>query len=734
MSRILQVFTAALTLILSVLLGFNAVLISADNFDKAIASYLQHGKQLSVANVLDDQADEVTFRLAEFIEHERAIIFRADRDVDEEGPNGYTLGVAGDADRQKRALNFSYLGTTIFDSEKIKLLLSAEPGKNKTLGLYQTQSDTLAPLPEVRGLTKLVIFQLGDLIKNTKTVNGNYVIYGVDEAAFEGFVQSLSEFLHIDPERLTNPLHGAAVTDALLPIILGAAILATWVSLVFLLILGAYQSVSVLGTHILLGWSRTEYVSKEFAWLLWISAASAIPALGMLLFYMQGFGLTFSLFTSSFSTTALNITLTLAAIFFASLVIYTIPPVNAIRKRVSRKVLGVCLLVFYLVASAGIVQGSLLIDGPLEEVKKHAEIQQRWSPYSDVQVLSSHVTGDDATTFRGQSLELKRNYYDWYKSFEGADGAYIVKTFYYGDALLDTYRMEHAYEHVPEKSFWSMAASPNYLADQGMSVPEGLLETANRGIRTYLIPDTLTGSEEESLREYLREKDLKDYAQRGIVTLFDTVRDVAFYRYHPDRKFFLWNADADLPNVIADPVVLVTTAANMSFFESESLAAVGLDNAYFHFKKSVVERYTTPEYLARYGLVDNKPKFLSVSNYIAGLQKNFENLVVLFGGVIMVVGILAITIVASLVKFFALSKREEIAVKRLLGFGLGNVFWLPVVVIVVVSLVGVVYGFAVRTNTGVFMIGFLGCLELLMLVVQAKRSARSQLAVAVKEG
>lgn len=63
-------------------------------------------------------------------------------------------------------------------------------------------------------------------------------------------------------------------------------------------------------------------------------------------------------------------------------------------------------------------------------------------------------------------------------------------------------------------------ASPNYLKKIGIKIDDSVIESAKRGIRTYLIPGNKSDNEMNLLKEMLIEKDTKSIRSDDIKNYF----------------------------------------------------------------------------------------------------------------------------------------------------------------------------------------------------------------------
>ncbi|MCD4556656.1 hypothetical protein [Schaalia sp. lx-100] len=721
MGKILRLFTFILTLLSSALFGLISITTTGDSFLHTLDQYGHNGTVIYLHQVPEDKAQSAISTILQEVDAHNGFIIRGDMLLTNDGDSaGYRFGFYGDIHTNAQTLELEYLGTRIFHKENIGLLLKADKGA--TLGLDQSQADQISPLPSIFAGPKVIGIKLTDLLDSSGTVNGTYRIIGITPQDFRSLTTDLAALLDTDTHAITTPLSGKYVYDSLLTSIALGAVVVTWFTLVFVCILVTYQNISLLGVHVLLGWSRTRYVLKVFFPLLTVSLCGIFLSCGIHLYGLEGFTYTTALITEALLSGTPAVGLTITAVALASLVIFQVSPVGAIRNRVSSKIMATCLLIFYVLSSGTVVYAMFYLDGPLYEVTHIREVQQRWAEHSDLAILYKEQIGNNTASFTGQEAEHSVEYYNWYRSFEGEKGAYIVHTNYYSDDLLERWREDQIYPHVPNSSFWELVASPNYLTDHGITVDPQLVQQAMQGKRLYLLPDTLSPADSSAVEGYLTDFSLQK-RESPIRNDFTKNQQLVFQRYHVSDEIFIWNTDTSLPNTVKNPVILVATTDNMTPFESESLWAEGLDNSYIKLDSTATQKYLDPRYLAKYGLDDNHPQFLLVSDFIAGLQKTLTETIRLFGIVIALVALLELVIISSLVKIFAFSKREHIAVKRLMGYPLTHIFLPPILLVISTSILCTLTAFILRSTSGVTTVLIFGALQMLLLFYQAKKAS-----------
>ncbi len=715
---------------MSCLFGISAVLVTNDDFLSAMSRYGTSGDVVYLHRVPDEKVAEVSSLMMKTADEHSSMIIRGDSLVKPDGSaGGYKFGFYGNPSDHETGLKLKFLGSEVFGEANISELLKSGP--DATLGLDSVKANQIATLPSIWAGNKVVGVKLKDLIEQSGTINGAYRFVDLPHNDYEKLIANLSKTLDVPEDRISNSSSGVYAHDSLMRIIVHVAIGATWLTILFLSIVGAYQSMGVMGTHLLLGWSKTGYAIKVFYKLALSSLVGILVSAAIFMWSIQDISYNSSFILRAMLSGTPAIALTLVAIFLASLSLLRIDPVAAIRRRISVKALAAFLAVFYLVANCSVVAGMKAVDGPLHKVAELKQVQQRWEEYSDLAILYKEKVGQNVSSVSGQASEHAKEYHEWYKSIQKKDGVFLVNTTYISDETLDIWRNGNIYADTPEEPFWEMVASPSYLAKYGLPVDANLVEKAYRGTRLYLIPSTMAPSARKHLESYLTDYSLKD-RESSIKTLFSQEKQVIFSTYNPTKELFLWNDNPSLPDVAKDPVILVSTAENMIPIESESLWATGITNSYIKLDKEAAAQYLAPSYLAAYNLDDNAPKFLPVSDFIAGLTKSLTETIELFGSAIALLLVLTAIAFVGLVRIYSTMRHEEIAVKQLLGYRLSLIFLQPMLLVVITSFICVTAAFGLGSVSGVIVVLFFMFVQLALLLHQARIASRTSIATLIK--
>ncbi|WP_125981124.1 hypothetical protein [Bifidobacterium goeldii] len=716
---------------MAVLSGVLSLFTLSDGYLAAMRAYPSQGRMLSLTDVSQDRSARTLSTLTSVVAQARAVVVRSDvllSPVDG-SVEGYRLGVYGDVAAHPDEMAFRYQDANVLDAKLLSRLLQSDV--DATLGLDRVSADTIVSLPSARFGARLTVIQLDALVRRSGTVNGDYRIIGLDDAGFRSLVRQVSKASGVDADRLTSPLHGSSTEDSFMRLIVLALLVVAAGALVLLSVLGAFQEFSRLGVYLMLGWSRLGYAAHIYRSLLVCSLVVMAVPFAVTLWGMEGFPLTVQLAVSGLTPGLIVAGIVLAASALGALVLLSVRPVSAIRNRVSKKALLVVIAMVYVLASVGLVAGAHALDAPMNEVSKLGQVNMRWSRYDSLRLLYKESRGTNHTESSGLSGDHMREVYDWYTSIEGKDGVYIANTRHFNTGLLAQWK--GLYEQVPEQAFWYFIASPNYLNDQGFDLDPDTAARAEAGERMFLIPDTMDSAEQERMRGYLTETSMKykDWTS-SIHTTFMDAGKIGFATYHPSTPLFTWSDDLSQPAETTDPVILVATGADMTPFEAESLGATGLTNSYVKLSETAAQRYTATTYLAQYQLEDNNPIYRPASDFIAGLRKSLTEFIQLFGGIALLAALFQLVGMVTLCRIYAVTYRETIAVKRLLGYSLTDIFAPAFIMVVAVSAMSILAAILLGSTAGIAATAMMLVFQLILLAVQSRTLSSGQVQVMIK--
>ena len=400
--------------------------------------------------------------------------------------------------------------------------------------------------------------------------------------------------------------------------------------LLSLLIVITIKYLPNLGKLILLGWSRKYFAIKLYQPLIYTALLS------IFLFTPYGLVLTDITFNSIFFISLmlgigiLHFIIISILLLIASLFMFLISAINAVRERIPRRKYMIVAVLVYFIFNIFLIVGSVYIDSPYQEVQKNIEISKNWNKVSDYKILKNISVGNDQASFNRQSKEFFRDFYNWYKEISDDNDVNIINTSFISKDMLKKYKLNEVYKSVPNEEFWELTVSPNYLKKIGIKIEDSVIENAKRGTRTYLIPENKADNEIKLLKEMLIEKDTKNIRSDDIKTSFNENKEFEFLKYQFNQEVFSFSTKSVDKLMIKDPIILVITPENMIYRETESLIAIGLENSYIKLEGEAEAKYLSQEYLSKFNLNDNYIEFATIRLFVDGIQKDLWLTIQLF--------------------------------------------------------------------------------------------------------
>lgn len=216
--------------------------------------------------------------------------------------------------------------------------------------------------------------------------------------------------------------------------------------------------------------------------------------------------------------------------------------------------------------------------------------------------------------------------YNWYKNVENNEGIYLINTTYFSKEILKEYKKYNVYKNIPLKDFWYFAVSPNYLDKMNINVSDDLIENAKNGIRVFLIPETYSENEINAMKSYLKENDERVFDDDAVRKPEETISTnyyndpkIEFVIYTPNKEYFTFPSSDKVSLVEKAPVIFICTTNNMTYFESESLFATGI-NSYIKFEnKEILNKYKDNKILIKNNVEFKKLSEVYKSNGKIGL-------------------------------------------------------------------------------------------------------------------
>ena len=681
----------------SVLLALVAIFLAGLQYQQSWQSYNHHSGTVTVyLQKLTEKQSQDVFNY--FLEQSDLSIWtkRSESSDTGEGLNRIYIDILGSS---AGFSDFESTGKIVVSQQQFANLLS-HSDNNMTIGLDKGSNNMLYELPDLLFSTPVVIERLDYTFQNTNTINGIYHINGLrDAVSRDNFLLHLSKVSGISVEDLTKESFGSSTDQGIWGIILAISILVNAFILLILFLICVLQSFKHFGTLILLGWDRKELWSAFFKNSLLFSIY-IIPIISLCSWLLSGwssFGL--SSFILVFAGVSLSVLLLLFIFIIPTIIVYSVSPVAAIHKRLPMKLLMVTCLLFYTLVAGLLIAISYSLDAPMNQFIDNMKVSREWKNVEDMYVISSFVEGDDVGTYAGTTNSLERSMYNFYQRISELPGVYIAQGQFLNQESLDA--VYGTYQHVPKKPFWYLKFSYNYLKDLGIPLSdEELLEMRN-GTRLYLLPNTLNTEELEVMKAYLQES--VTVKPGDLQTNFTEKPKFMFKVYQPSRPIFTWSDSISYGTTSENPVIFVSTPENLYFMESANLVVSGYNGLLKIRDRETMEQVVSVLETEFPDLTDNRLSFITVKNFINGLQKDLSYTFYLFGTIIAIIIITMMAIFWSFVLMYRLLFKEKLYVQYFMGFSPWKRYIGVLSLIISFSVMELIVSILVGSKLGVFM-------------------------------
>ncbi len=194
---------------------------------------------------------------------------------------------------------------------------------------------------------------------------------------------------------------------------------------------------------------------------------------------------------------------------------------------------------------------------------------------------------EEGDAFRSAFNQLTVDTYNWYAGIEGEKGVYIVHYDLYSKELMQEWIDAGIYRSVPLNDLKYLVCSPNYLEDSGIDLSDEDKDLIGRGVRVYLLPESLSKEETAAITAFLTEDALQGLRDHELIpTAFSCNQRMEFRIYRFDGTL-----DTLSDGEVKDPVIFVAGTDNMKFFEAESLIATGVKDSYIKLTAEAYRQY-----------------------------------------------------------------------------------------------------------------------------------------------
>lgn len=715
---------SAVSLLIVALLGISSVVFVKGIFEifasKQVDGWFYNRPAIYTSQLTNSQKDTLYSELRSLASEEGFVAMGRNGERLQSGALVCELSVLSAAAGEQAPVDeFALLGTVIVDDALVKGVCSGDP--NGYAGYGDDVFQRVSELPSVRsGLYFRV-----DQMNSGDGLGGACVFFGLDGDGFEALVEDLSSAVGVSPQTLTTKMSGSATGLGLLYMFCAGSFALLSLVLCLLMVTRSLLELKTLGAHLMLGWSKLDFVND-------MVSPQALEVLALVPVGIIGAFAALDGFTvnSAFVGYALGSVLPAVVAVLVAAVIAVIPlllvkPVEAIHGRYSRRGFYVLAVAVYLVCVAAAFAGCIYMDQPLCMYKDLAHTRSAWQEYKDWYVVRDFWLEDGR--YKGDLGVYSEDMYAWYAEHEHDEGVYFINSKLFKEAAIKAY----GGADMTIKPFWYLAASPSYLEQIGVDIPDELVQEAEQGTRVYLLPESLSASETEQMKDLLVAS--RKPLDSNIVTRFIENPTYEFASYDAGKELFTWPTDAETPVTSDGFVIALITTNNMVYFESESLTATGLESSQIKLDERAASSLLDEEDKA--GICGSvSVRFATVGNYIDGLQKSLRELFALFGIVLAVLASTIVAMVMCLVEVVNRVSAREISVKYVLGFGTWELYQREILFVTIVSLAGIVVCAVAKSNAGMIVgVALLVISNLAIAIASRRRSAAVVLETVSKE-
>lgn len=706
-NRFLKYFAFILVVIQGILFALITTFYMNADYVQTVINYPQNSLKITLSNVSNEKNEDTLNFIYETVNNEHLFYVKQDELLNNDGSlQGIILGIVGDYDTNAKFLNHSYLNVSILEKDKIKRLLESKE-KDITLGIDITSLKSIGELPKFRFGDKIVVTKLQDLIEKNKTVNGTYRIVGLQKENIDTFLNKLSEVTNLNKDSFLTTGQNKMIDKSTQAKILWFVFLLHSFILLLLFLVITIKSLPSLGKLILQGYSRFYFVKKLYEPYFYVAFVGAFFSILYGVFLTNNTIISLLFFSKMLLAGIINFIIILILLGISSFFVFNITPINAIKNRLPKKLYILLTLFAYIITNVGLVGVGIALKEPYKEIQKNIEIANNWKQVSNEYILDKLAIGDDKSSFQLQSNKLSEDIYHWYQKIEEEQGVSIINTSYFSKELVDK---NFDKSDAPKKPVWKFIVSLSYLEKLGINLEPETKKAIRLGERIYLIPDTYTAEEKAHLENWYKVQDTRSIHDEDIPTIFNKERKFQFLTYSSNQEFFTWTTDEKQEIQTKNPIILVLSTNNMIYRETESLFAAGLDS-YIKLSKEAAQKYTTPQFLEQFHLVDNKFRYIPISKFIDGAQQNLWLSIIIFFSFIGIIMIMMIAFLIIMMSVFQMAYQEKITIKKFLGYSNIKIYYLPISIISLITLSDFIALFLYEAKIGILCVSVITVLQ-----------------------
>lgn len=313
------------------------------------------------------------------------------------------------------------------------------------------------------------------------------------------------------------------------------------------------------------------------------------------------------------------------------------------------------------------------ISNTFDALMKQYHVNQSWQAQGDYLTLENYqLSGDDYQGFLLNNGHLEKKIARLLPELEQQlNGFYVNSDVYLAENYLDDADSNLSYE--PTERFQVMQINYNFL--ESLALDDQLKQKTGR---QFLIPKSYR-SREETLRYFCQQllfENLSSQEQHQTL-LTDIPISFSYYDDYADFSVFTYNSDSLL--TFDKPILMVFDNTSADPFETMLLTNTGLSNP-LKIKNTAANRETLQQIIEEEQLTDLNLKFSTINSILGDQVSSLKMSITIFSLVLVAVFLLTICSSLFLLGCLIQSKKQKVAVYRLLGFNLFDRYALEIII------------------------------------------------------
>ena len=543
--------------------------------------------------------------------------------------NTLYINLAGDPDS---FCHLEFHGKVLLDQDMIQEVINEDKVySNLTKGIQSNEEERTARLPRLDLSSHHVQLQsLQRHFSKKASMNGTFYLMTEDSEELDKLIQELSKITHRDREQLLSVLSGMHLIDSIHSTLYFMLLAIAGLVLFFVLLILMVQSYPAWSSLALLGWGRKEFLFELLKPLIGVSFACLLFFPSLVFMLGGAYQLSLSFLARFFLSAFLACLLVLFLMGIASLLLFSMSVIKAIKKKYSLKALKFVMgCLFMLISMLGVYMGKLM-EGPVHDLTYSKKLQEGWKEYEEVYVLSEVHVGDDLESISGHSSKLNQDMIQWFQSFRNTEGYFLNMSQFYDQKFIDDirYSQDTIYKNILEEPLWVITGDLHYAKRLGIELEPNQIELLAAGGRVYLYPSTWSSQRRENVNAFLFEieENRRKYVEK---LLPESVIDKLSI-----EKVFTWTSDSEQDTWTDEAVIELFDSSIADAIELRNLEVNGLSSLLKVTDPELVAEVTSEDYLRKFELDDNKIELTTVKDFSRNLRRTLISIIASFGMVI----------------------------------------------------------------------------------------------------